>query len=873
MTGTWFAAPQTGNLVWVLAVDMIVKLTILILLACATHALLGRRRVLVRSGLWNAVLLAAILQPAAALGLPRLRIACLSAPDVSATTAEALVPVSEPPNSRLRDVSGSPQTPVVVVTDPLRPGSRWLGESRGNLAPVLPVLTGIYAVGVMILFVRLMASLAAVGRLKRTAVVVDNPAWTGPLSRWRDRLGIARPVLLVQSGCVRVPMVLGWLRPAIVLPVTEEEDSPGSQVDAILLHELAHLRRGDDLWNLVQQVVQILYWPHPLSWMAARLIAGVREQACDDLCVRWVGGARDYHAALVTVASRLVPRPIPSVPTSLGMAMARASSSALLRRLSWIEQTQGASACLLSWPGRLAIAGVVLGLAFVMCTIELTRVRAAQSVVTSDPVQKISADGSALVRAYDVPVPVSAKFHTATLIVLDDETDKPLAGVDVMLLNYVDLKYHTFPTDSNGRLRFEYPYNGAKPVLNLEVRKNGCVPVRHAWGFDDGPDQPADAVTIRLRRGTTMGGIVVYAADQPVEGVTVVMTVSKYGPGKRPNNPVGYEMYYEIPSRTGPDGRWRTDSVPPGVEEVHLQLIHPDFVSDGSTTLGASGRSPKLAALRDQSDRQVLTKGVKISGRVVDARGKPIPGAKVVDSTKGLTFLTYVRHAFTDPDGRFHFHLPRNGDLTLTVQVKGYQPATVKVAAEPHTHTPPIEIRLAPGRTLRGQIVDPQGKPIAGASLMIPSYSRHKGILFRKWADAQGRFEWDSAPEESVEFRIGAEGYVSIDPISLTASDKEAVIVLKPAVDVRLRVVDAGTGKPIPRFGIQTGRADKGSQDFRWGGAMGAHEGDYHTTLEAEDGPYQIKVFADGYAEARTRIFRGEEKTVRAVIRLMKKEK
>ena len=88
-----------------------------------------------------------------------------------------------------------------------------------------------------------------------------------------------------------------------------------------------------------------------------------------------------------------------------------------------------------------------------------------------------------------------------------------------------------------------------------------------------------------------MGGVVVYAADRPVEGVTVVMTVSKYGPGKRPKNPIGYEMYYEVPSKTGPDGRWRTDSVPPGVEIVHLQLIHPDFVSDGSTTLGAAGRT------------------------------------------------------------------------------------------------------------------------------------------------------------------------------------------------------------------------------------------------------------------------------------------
>ena len=212
-----------------------------------------------------------------------------------------------------------------------------------------------------------------------------------------------------------------------------------------------------------------------------------------------------------------------------------------------------------------------------------------------------------------------------------------------------------------------------------------------------------------------MGGIVVYLGDQPVEGVTVVMTVSKYGPGRRPKNPVGFEIYYEVPSRTGPDGRWRTDSVPPGAEEVHLQLIHPDFVCDGSTTVGARGRSPKLAGLRDQTDRQVLRKGVTISGRVVDAQGKPIAGAEVVDSTAGLTFLTYVQRAFSDQGGRFHFQLGRGGDKTLTATARGFEPMSLKVAAEPNA--PPIEFRLAPGRLLRARVVDPQGKPIAARRL------------------------------------------------------------------------------------------------------------------------------------------------------------
>jgi hypothetical protein len=167
----------------------------------------------------------------------------------------------------------------------------------------------------------------------------------------------------------------------------------------------------------LQQVVQILYWPHPLVWLGARLIAGVREQACDDLCVRWVGGAGEYRCALVAVASGLVRGPIPSIPTSLGLAMARARSSALLRRLRWIDRSRGASACLLGWPGRLAIGVVVLNLGLVLCSIELTRVQAAEPTFASERMQNAGP-----VRAYDQPMPNSVKFHSSAVTVLDDET-------------------------------------------------------------------------------------------------------------------------------------------------------------------------------------------------------------------------------------------------------------------------------------------------------------------------------------------------------------------------------------------------------------------------------------------------------------------
>jgi hypothetical protein len=319
--------------------------------------------------------------------------------------------------------------------------------------------------------------------------------------------------------------------------------------------------------------------------------------------------------------------------------------------------------------------------------------------------------------------------------------------------------------------------------------------------------------------------------------------------------------------RTGPDGRWRSDSVPPGALKVSLQLIHPDFVSESS--LRVPRRWPKVADLRDLADRQVLIKGVKISGRVLDSQGNPVRGADVVDSTKGLTIADYLPHALTDADGRFHFHLPHGRDMSLTLQVKGYQPATVQARAE--AGAPPIEIRLAPSRGLRGRVVDAQGKPIAGVGIMSKAIGMHKEIFLRLFTDAQGRFVWDGAPDKQVGMTIFVEGYVPIDSMPLAASEQEMIIVLKPALDVRLRVVDAGTGKPVPRFGIQIGSANKGNQEFRWkASTFGILEGEYQTSLAAEDGPYQFKVLADGYEPAQTRVLRGEEKSVREVIRLKK---
>src|SRR5205085_295344 len=103
----------------------------------------------------------------------------------------------------------------------------------------------------LVLLARMGTSLWAVARLGHSCVKVDDTEWTEALERWRRRLGIGRTVVLACSPGVSVPVVLGWLRPTIVLPRSLTAPDARGHADAVLLHELSHVRRGDYPWNVL----------------------------------------------------------------------------------------------------------------------------------------------------------------------------------------------------------------------------------------------------------------------------------------------------------------------------------------------------------------------------------------------------------------------------------------------------------------------------------------------------------------------------------------------------------------------------------------------------------------------------------------------
>jgi len=152
----------------------------------------------------------------------------------------------------------------------------------------------------------------AARRMRTAGVCPAAPQWETRLQELASELRLSRPVRLLESCLAEVPMVIGFLRPVILLPVGLATGLRPEQVESLLLHELAHIRRCDYLVNLVQTAIEGLLFYHPAVWWASSVIRAERENCCDDLVVGARGNAQAYAATLASleIARSLPPRPV-----------------------------------------------------------------------------------------------------------------------------------------------------------------------------------------------------------------------------------------------------------------------------------------------------------------------------------------------------------------------------------------------------------------------------------------------------------------------------------------------------------------------------------------------------------------------------------
>lgn len=151
--------------------------------------------------------------------------------------------------------------------------------------------------------IRLAGGWAVARRLRRRSVQSAEPEWQRTFAALKDRIRVSRPVRLLVSALVEAPTVVGWLRPVVLIPAGALARLPGELVQALLLHELAHIYRHDYLVNIVQGVLETLLFYHPAVWWVSRHIRTERELCCDDLALSVSGDALTYARALTEVAA------------------------------------------------------------------------------------------------------------------------------------------------------------------------------------------------------------------------------------------------------------------------------------------------------------------------------------------------------------------------------------------------------------------------------------------------------------------------------------------------------------------------------------------------------------------------------------------
>ncbi|MCO5948295.1 M56 family metallopeptidase [Mucilaginibacter flavidus] len=171
-------------------------------------------------------------------------------------------------------------------------GMKYAHEQEG-------IIVAIWLMVVMLQCARLLFGLYITKRLKRVKINRVPIFWSQKLLELSSSLKIKQTVTLLESGIAKIPLVIGYLKPVILIPVGLVNSMEQPEVEAILLHELAHIGRNDYLVNLLQSIMETLLFFNPAVLWLSHLIKTERENCCDDVVLAQTGNKINYIRALV----------------------------------------------------------------------------------------------------------------------------------------------------------------------------------------------------------------------------------------------------------------------------------------------------------------------------------------------------------------------------------------------------------------------------------------------------------------------------------------------------------------------------------------------------------------------------------------------
>ncbi len=167
----------------------------------------------------------------------------------------------------------------------------------------LPIIVVFWLLGVLVLSLRFLGGLAYLKRLRYTQNQAIDKHWQERLNSIKLQIGLNKSVQLLESALIKVPMVIGYMKPLVLLPIGTINALSAAEVEAILAHELAHIKRNDYLINLIQSIIDVLFFYHPAVWLMSNTVRTERENCCDDLALSVTGNSLIIAKALSNLES------------------------------------------------------------------------------------------------------------------------------------------------------------------------------------------------------------------------------------------------------------------------------------------------------------------------------------------------------------------------------------------------------------------------------------------------------------------------------------------------------------------------------------------------------------------------------------------
>ncbi len=436
--------------------------------------------------------------------------------------------------------------------------------------------------------------------------------------------------------------------------------------------------------------------------------------------------------------------------------------------------------------------------------------------------------------------------------------------------------------DENGRFSMSFPIKKLADIRSLFfwIDTPGYAPYNGFWDRPEADPIPSE-FSVKLEKGTTIGGVVQNVEGKPVAGakVTVYIPWENRCRGETNSN----IHFHEI--ETDENGQWKYESYPVSLlgkdEPELLRINHDDYMSTeiypkySEYLQNAEGRFTKVS---------VLEAGIPVKGRVTDENGKPIADALVVGDYRSTMETARLK---TNENGEFLIrnwpehkdNLGKNSSY-LAVRKPGYK--TALESFDISRNAPPVvDFTLKPiGKPIKIKIIDKDGKPVPGVMIGIEQWKKSRLIALdmltgkeNQFArtDQNGQWTWVEAPDDEVIFDMFDGKHMDLRQVPLKAQGEEYVFTVVPGLKISGEVLDAETGQAIPEFQVYRGGGWKEDSPIAFERVPNVGgDGRYRIDETYPQLYFQVKIEAEGYEPSTSRKILSDEGAIIVDFKLKK---